>query len=131
MVASSNFGNVFSVLAASAWIPFQPVCHALSRRLGAAGLTESQMLGLQLLAQNLLYDISQIAIPWDRVDPEYMTTPKSWNTLDLLRFVIVLGPTSSVIDILTFVLGWFYYGVQTEDDIAGVKMFRAHWFLQG
>ncbi|EQL03977.1 magnesium-translocating P-type ATPase family protein [Ophiocordyceps sinensis CO18] len=113
MVASSNFGNVFSVLAASAWVPFQP------------------MLGLQLLAQNLLYDISQIAIPWDRVDPEYMTTPKSWNTLDLLRFVIVLGPTSSVIDILTFVLGWFYYGVQTEDDIAGVKMFRAHWFLQG
>ncbi|KAM4063712.1 E1-E2 ATPase domain-containing protein [Hirsutella rhossiliensis] len=113
MVASSNFGNVFSVLAASAWVPFQP------------------MLGLQLLAQNLLYDISQIAIPWDRVDPEYMQTPKSWNTLDLLRFVIVLGPTSSVIDILTFALGWFYYGVQSEANTEGVEMFRAHWFLQG
>ncbi|PFH61499.1 hypothetical protein XA68_17156 [Ophiocordyceps unilateralis] len=83
MVASSNFGNVFSVLAASAWLPFQP------------------MLSLQLLAQNLLYDISQIAIPWDRVDDEYVLTPKQWNTWDLLRFVLVLGPTSSVIDILT------------------------------
>ncbi|PHH88453.1 hypothetical protein CDD83_7518 [Cordyceps sp. RAO-2017] len=112
MVASSNFGNVFSVLAASAWLPFQP------------------MLSLQLLAQNLLYDISQIAVPWDRVDPEYVQTPKRWNTLDLLRFVVVLGPTSSVIDLLTFVLGWFYYGVQTADD-PRVKMFQAHWFLQG
>lgn len=94
-------------------------------------LTTGQMLSLQLLAQNLLYDISQIAIPWDRVDSEYMQRPRSWNTLDLLRFVVVLGPTSSVIDILTFVLGWFYYGVQSETDTEGVKMFRAHWFMQG
>ncbi|PHH81795.1 hypothetical protein CDD82_7837 [Ophiocordyceps australis] len=113
MVASSNFGNVFSVLAASAWLPFQP------------------MMSLQLLAQNLLYDVSQIAIPWDRVDPEYVMTPKRWNTLDLLRFVIVLGPTSSVIDVITFLLGWFFYGVQNKDDEAGVNMFHSHWFLQG
>ncbi|POR35461.1 Magnesium-transporting ATPase, P-type 1 [Tolypocladium paradoxum] len=101
MVASSNFGNVFS------------------------------MLGLQILAQNLLYDISQIAIPWDRVDPEYLQTPKRWNSLDLLRFVLVLGPTSSVIDILTFILGWFFYGVDSTEDPEAVKMFQAHWFLQG
>lgn len=112
MVASSNFGNVFSVLAASAWLPFQP------------------MLGLQLLAQNLLYDISQIAIPWDRVDDDYVLTPKQWSTWDLLRFVVVLGPTSSVIDVLTYVIGWFYYGVRTSDS-PGVGMFQAHWFLQG
>ena len=113
MVASSNFGNVFSMLSAAAWLPFTP------------------MLGIQILAQNLLYDISQIAIPWDRVDPEYLATPKTWKTWDLLRFVVVLGPTSSVIDILTFTLGWFFYGVQTTDNEAAVRMFQTHWFLQG
>ncbi|KAG6032795.1 hypothetical protein E4U41_007125 [Claviceps citrina] len=113
MVASSNFGNVFSVLAASAWLPFTP------------------MTGMQLLAQNLLYDFSQIAIPWDRVDPEYLKTPKSWKTWDLLRFVIVFGPTSSVIDLLTFVLGYFYYGVKTTDSEHDVQLFQTHWFLQG
>ncbi|KID84214.1 magnesium-translocating P-type ATPase family protein [Metarhizium guizhouense ARSEF 977] len=113
MVASSNFGNVFSMLVASAWLPFTP------------------MLGIQILAQNLLYDISQIAIPWDRVDPEYLATPKTWKTWDLLRFVVVLGPTSSVIDILTFSLGWFFYGIQTADDAVDVKRFQTHWFLQG
>ncbi|RDA93297.1 hypothetical protein CP533_2026 [Ophiocordyceps camponoti-saundersi (nom. inval.)] len=112
MVASSNFGNVFSVLAASAWLHFQP------------------MLGLQLLAQNLLYDISQIAIPWDRVDDDYVLTPKRWNTWDLLRFVIVLGPTSSVIDILTYIINWFFYGIRLADD-PRVNTFQAHWFLQG
>ncbi|KAG5952406.1 hypothetical protein E4U53_000970 [Claviceps sorghi] len=113
MVASSNFGNVFSILAAAAWLPFTP------------------MVSIQLLAQNLLYDISQIAIPWDVVDAEYLTTPKSWKTWDLLRFVIVLGPTSSVIDILTFTLGWFYYGIRNVDNDEAVRMFQTHWFLQG
>ncbi|KAM0325134.1 hypothetical protein ACHAQA_007673 [Verticillium albo-atrum] len=67
MVASSNFGNVFSILIASSWLPFTP------------------MSSLQLLAQNLLYDISQIAIPWDRMDEEYLEKPKRWNSMDLLR----------------------------------------------
>ena len=80
------------------------------------------MLSLQILAQNLLYDISQIAIPWDGVDAEYLQTPKRWNTLDLLRFVVVLGPTSSVIDMITFCLGWFYYGVQTTNNAEAVGM---------
>ncbi|KAG6163227.1 hypothetical protein E4U11_002034 [Claviceps purpurea] len=62
MVASSNFGNVFSMLAAAAWLPF------------------TRTMSIQLLAQNLLYDISQIAIPWDSVDPEYLKTPRSWKT---------------------------------------------------
>ncbi|OAQ96270.1 hypothetical protein LLEC1_02235 [Akanthomyces lecanii] len=113
MVLSSNFGNVFSILAASAWLPFTP------------------MTNLQILAQNLLYDISQIAIPWDTVDPEFLENPKSWQPWDLLRFVIVLGPTSSVIDICTFLLGWFYYGIRTTDDAAAVSRFQTHWFLQG
>ncbi|KAG6042704.1 hypothetical protein E4U17_001267 [Claviceps sp. LM77 group G4] len=113
MVASSNFGNVFSMLAAAAWLPFTP------------------MLSIQLLAQNLLYDISQIAIPWDSVDPEYLKTPKSWKTWDLLCFVVVLGPTSSVIDILTFTLNWFYYGVKTANNEEAVRLAQTHWFLQG
>ncbi|KAG6154379.1 hypothetical protein E4U37_002073 [Claviceps purpurea] len=87
MVASSNFGNVFSMLAAAAWLSF------------------TWMMSIQLLAQNLLYDISQIAIPWDSVDPE---------SSSLRRRLVVLGPTSSVIDILTFALNWFYY-IRRED----------------
>jgi Mg2+-importing ATPase len=112
MVASSNFGNVFSILIASAWLPFQP------------------MTSLQLLLQNLLYDISQIALPWDTMDKEYLEVPQQWDTKDLIRFILVLGPTSSVIDVLTFVLGRFYYGVQDATDIAGVQLFHTHWFLQ-
>uniref|UniRef100_A0A0B7KSI2 Magnesium-transporting ATPase, P-type 1 n=1 Tax=Bionectria ochroleuca TaxID=29856 RepID=A0A0B7KSI2_BIOOC len=113
MVASSNFGNVFSILAASAWLPFTP------------------MTSLQILAQNLLYDISQIAIPWDRVDTEYLQQPRRWSSSDLLRFVIILGPTSSTIDICTFLFGWFFYGVQTASDTDSIKLFQTHWFLQG
>ncbi|KAH7123169.1 hypothetical protein EDB81DRAFT_913339 [Dactylonectria macrodidyma] len=113
MVASSNFGNVFSILAASAWLPF---FHART---------------LQILAQNLLYDISQIAIPWDRVDAEYLQQPRRWRSFDLLRFVIILGPTSSTIDICTFLLGRYFYGVQTANDKESVKLFQTHWFLQG
>ncbi|CAI6094640.1 unnamed protein product [Clonostachys chloroleuca] len=113
MVASSNFGNVFSIVAASAWLPFTP------------------MTSIQLLAQNLLYDISQIAIPWDRVDDEYLREARRWDALDILKFVVVLGPTSSVIDICTFLLGWFYYGVKSTSDQQDVELFQTHWFLQG
>ncbi|KAF4333906.1 magnesium-translocating P-type ATPase [Fusarium beomiforme] len=111
MVASSNFGNVFSILAASAWLPYTP------------------MTSIQLLAQNLLYDISQIAIPWDRVDQEYLVRPRQWNAKDILKFIVVLGPTSSVIDMCTFSLNWFYYGIRTTDD--NVKLAQTHWFLEG
>lgn len=102
------------------------------------------MTSIQLLAQNLLYDISQIAIPWDRVDEEYLTQPRRWNargrfpclslwtyltSIDILKFIIVLGPTSSVIDMCTFSLNWFFYGIRTTDD--NVKLAQTHWFLQG
>jgi Mg2+-importing ATPase len=113
MVSSSNFGNVFSILAASAWLPFDP------------------MSSLQILIQNLLYDISQIAIPWDRMDADYLATPKRWDVKDLLRFVIILGPTSSTIDMCTFLLNWFYYDIRTVDNTIGVKVFHTHWFLEG
>jgi len=112
MVASSNFGNVFSVVIASAWLPYQP------------------MTGLQILMQNLLYDISQVALPWDYVDEEFLQIPRRWDTWDLLRFIVVLGPTSSTIDMCTFILDWFYYGVQTVDSPL-VPLAHTHWFLLG
>lgn len=113
MVASSNFGNVFSVLIASAWLPFQP------------------MTALQILVQNLLYDISQIAIPWDRMDKEFVQRPQRWRNRDLLRFIVILGPTSSTIDMCTFCLNWFYYGIRSNNDPALVARFHTHWFLEG
>lgn len=84
MTASSNFGNVFSVLVASAFLPFLP------------------MLPLHLLIQNLLYDVSQVAIPFDNVDDEQIRKPQRWNPADLGRFMIFFGPISSIFDILTF-----------------------------
>lgn len=111
MVASSNFGNVFSILIASSWLPFTP------------------MSSVQLLVQNLLYDISQIAIPWDRMDEDYLERPKQWASWDLLRFMAVLGPTSSVIDVATFCTGRYFYGIATTND--NVALFQTHWFLQG
>jgi Mg2+-importing ATPase len=111
MVASSNFGNVFSILIASSWLPFTP------------------MSSIQLLVQNLLYDISQIAIPWDRMDEEYLQEPKRWASLDLLRFIAVFGPTSSVIDLSTFCIGRYFYGIGSTSD--NVPLFQTHWFLQG
>jgi P-type Mg2+ transporter len=113
MVASSSFGNVFSILIASCWLPYNP------------------MTALQILIQNLLYNISQIAIPWDRMDEEFLAIPQRWDAKDLLRFILVLGPTSSTIDMCTFSLGWFYYGIQDASDSYAVAIFHTHWFLEG
>jgi Mg2+-importing ATPase len=110
MTASSNFGNVFSVLVASAFLPFLP------------------MLPLQLLVQNLLYDISQTAIPFDNVDPELVQQPQRWRPDDIGRFMIVFGPVSSVFDICTFAVMWFVFGATTE---AASPLFQAGWFLEG
>ena len=110
MTASSNFGNVLSVLVASAFLPFLP------------------MLPLQLLVQNLLYDISQTAIPFDNVDPELVQYPQRWRPDDIGRFMIVFGPVSSVFDICTFAVMWFVFGATTE---ALSPLFQAGWFIEG
>jgi Mg2+-importing ATPase len=110
MTASSNFGNVFSVLVASAFLPFLP------------------MLPLQLLVQNLLYDISQTAIPFDNVDPELVQYPQRWRPDDIGRFMIVFGPVSSVFDICTFAVMWFVFGATTE---ARSPLFQSGWFIEG
>lgn len=112
MATSSNFGNIFSVLVASAWLPYQP------------------MLPLQLLVQNLLYDFSQASIPWDNVDPEYLVAPKTWGAKSIIRFMICLGPFSSPFDIITFSINWFHYGIRTLDNPL-VPLAQTHWFLEG
>ncbi len=89
LTASSNFGNMFSVLAASAFLPFLP------------------MAALQLLLLNLIYDISCMMIPWDNVDEDYLKVPRNWNADSISKFMLWMGPTSSVFDIVTYLLMYF------------------------
>jgi Mg2+-importing ATPase len=110
MTASSNFGNVFSVLVAGAFLPFLP------------------MLPLQLLVQNLLYDISQIAIPFDNVDADLLLQPQRWRPQEIGRFMVVFGPVSSVFDVCTFALMWYVFGANTPEQQA---LFQAGWFVEG
>ena len=110
MTSSSNFGNVFSVLVASAFLPFLP------------------MLPLQLLVQNLLYDVSQIVIPFDNVDEELLKLPQRWNPDDISRFMVFFGPISSIFDIATYCLMWFVFTANTPDQQA---IFQSGWFIEG
>ncbi|MDN3224225.1 magnesium-translocating P-type ATPase [Pseudomonas nunensis] len=110
MTASSNFGNVFSVLVASAFIPFLP------------------MLPMHLLVQNLLYDISQIAIPFDNVDAEMLKKPQRWQPADVGRFMLFFGPISSIFDITTFALMWYVFDANTPDH---QTLFQSGWFVVG
>ena len=109
MTASSNFGNVFSVLIASAFLPFLP------------------MLPVQLLTVNLLYDFSQAAIPWDDMDPEYIRVPRRWRADDIGRFMIFVGPISSIFDIATFLVMWYIFGANAP---ARQTMFQSGWFIE-
>ena len=110
MALSSNFGNVFSVLIASIFLPFLP------------------MLPLQILIQNLIYDFTQIAIPWDNVDDEFLQTPHKWNSASLVSFMNVIGGFSSVFDVLTFLVLWFILGYNT---LAMQNYFQTGWFIEG
>ena len=110
MTASSNFGNVLSVLVASAFLPFLP------------------MLPLHLLVQNLLYDLSQIGIPFDRVDEDLVAAPLKWNPGDIGRFMLCFGPVSSVFDLATFALMWWVFSANT---VAAQGLFQSGWFVVG
>jgi len=110
MTASSNFGNVLSVLVASAFLPFLP------------------MLPLQLLVQNLLYDIAQTGIPFDNVDPELVTQPLKWHPADIGRFMLYFGPISSLFDLITFAVLWWVFDANS---IARQGLFQSGWFVVG
>ena len=110
MTASSNFGNMFSVMAASAFLPFLP------------------MLPIHLLIQNLMYDISQTTIPFDRMDAEYLEKPRIWDASDLSRFMIFIGPISSIFDIVTYLVMWYIFGCTSPEH---QTLFQSGWFIEG
>lgn len=110
MTASTNFGNVLSVLLASALLPFLP------------------MLPMHLLVQNLLYDISQIGIPFDNVDASQVAAPQKWQPQELGRFMLFFGPISSVFDLTTFALMWWGFGANSPEK---QTLFQSGWFVVG
>ena len=132
MTASSNFGNMFSVLAASALLPFLP------------------MESLQLIFLNLIYDLSCTAIPWDNVDEEFISVPRKWDASSVGSFMMWIGPTSSVFDWMTYIFMYLVFcplfvskGVLYNDlashfagadlvrmQTAYVAMFQTGWFIE-
>ena len=124
ITASSNFGNMFSVLAASAFLPFLP------------------MASIQLILLNLIYDISCTAMSWDNVDANYLKAPRKWNASGISRFMLWIGPTSSVFDIATYLLMYFVlcpgltggltYTKLTDPAAQAmyVALFQTGWFVE-
>jgi P-type Mg2+ transporter len=116
MGGSSSFGNMFSVLGASIFVPFLP------------------MLPLQILTNNLLYDISQTAIPTDTVDPESIAMPRQWDLKELTRFVVFIGPCSSVFDYTTYLVMLYFFNcwdTSTAQAAAhSASLFQTGWFVE-
>jgi Mg2+-importing ATPase len=107
MGTSSNFGNMFSMAGASLFLPFLP------------------MLPTQILLNNFLYDISQLGVPGDHVDPALLQRPKRWRIGFIRQFMMIIGPISSVYDFLTFgVLLWLFHAS------ANAPLFRTGWFVE-
>ena len=128
ITASSNFGNMLPVLVASAFLPFLP------------------MLPIQLLLLNLIYDLSCIAIPWDNVDKEFLAVPRKWDASSIGKFMVWIGPTSSVFDLTTYALMFFIIcpavvgaganaldfraDVLSEQAKLFIAVFQAGWFVE-
>jgi Mg2+-importing ATPase len=132
MTASSNFGNMFSVLAASALLPFLP------------------MMSVHLIFLNLIYDLSCTAIPWDNVDEEFIAKPRKWDASSVGNFMLWIGPTSSIFDFTTYLFMYFIFcpmvvsGGVLFNDLAAhfsgaelalmqakyIGLFQAGWFVE-
>lgn len=109
MTASSNFGNMFSVIGASALLPFLP------------------MLPAQLITLNFMYDISQISIPWDKMDKDFIEKPQKWDAGNIARFMFFIGPISSIFDYTTFALMFFLFKANTPEH---QSLFQSGWFIE-
>ena len=132
MGASSNFGNMFSVLGASLWLPYLP------------------MSPLKILTNNLLYDFSQVPIPTDEVDPEQVAKPRPWSMEEIARFILFIGPCSSVFDYTTYLMMWFIFrcsdlslvpppslaehfaraSLSNPDSTYAAALFQTGWFVE-
>ena len=120
MGASSNFGNMFSVVGGSYFLPFLP------------------MTPIQILMNNLLYDISQTGIPTDNVDEEYLRKPKKWNIGNIKKFMLFIGPISSIFDYATYFLMLYFFGcIAFSDPLTPLadkmhleKLFHTGWFVE-
>ncbi len=132
MGASSNFGNMFSVLGASLWLPYLP------------------MTPIKILTNNLLYDFSQVPIPTDEVDPEQVARPRPWSMGEIAKFILFIGPCSSVFDYVTYALMWFVFGcsnlrlapppelaahfthasLSNPDSTYAAALFQTGWFVE-
>ncbi|HUK41152.1 MAG TPA: cation transporting ATPase C-terminal domain-containing protein [Candidatus Acidoferrales bacterium] len=130
MGASSNFGNMFSVIGASAWLPYVP------------------MAPIQVLTNNLLYDFSQVPIPTDNVGPLQTAKPRPWNMGEIAKFIVFIGPISSIFDYTTYAMMWFLFkcnllnlvppaflaarfaGASTPDESYAAALFHTGWFVE-
>ncbi len=109
MGASSNFGNMFSVLGASIFLPYVP------------------MAPIQILTNNLLYDISQVPIPTDEVDPELVAAPRPWSIDQITKFILLIGPCSSIFDYTTFCIMLYVFNCW---DPSQASLFQSGWFVE-
>ena len=109
ITASSNFGNMFSVLVASAMLPFLP------------------MIPLVVLVQNLSYDLAMLTLPWDAVDEADIKRPRKWESRSLSKFMTCIGPISSIFDLTTFALMWFVFAANSQEHAA---LFQSGWFIE-
>jgi Mg2+-importing ATPase len=130
MGASSNFGNMFSVIGASAWLPYVP------------------MAPIQVLSNNLLYDFSQVPIPTDNVGPQQTAKPRPWKMGEIAKFIVFIGPISSIFDYTTYAMMWFVFkcnlvnlapppelaarfaGAATPDNTYAAALFHTGWFVE-
>jgi P-type Mg2+ transporter len=127
MGASSNFGNMFSVIGASAWLPYVP------------------MAPIQILTNNLLYDFSQVPIPTDNVGPQQIAKPRPWNMGEIAKFIVFIGPISSIFDYTTYFVMWFVfkcsnvvitpelvarYGIDAVHNTYAARLFHTGWFVE-
>jgi Mg2+-importing ATPase len=130
MGASSNFGNMFSVIGASAWLPYVP------------------MAPIQVLTNNLLYDFSQVPIPTDNVGPQQISRPRPWDIGQISKFIVFIGPISSIFDYTTYAVMWFIFkcsqltlappaelaarfsGAASPDQTYAAALFHTGWFVE-
>ncbi len=108
MALSADFGDVFSIMIASIFLPFLP------------------LLPIQMLIQDFIYDFSQIGIPYDNVDEEFLKKPRKWDTKGISKYMKVMGITSSIIDVISFIIFWFILGYNSVEKQAA---FQTAWFV--